>query len=274
LKDAESVSEELQDSKPESSPERREPKIQATQEFVQDSDRIELGLRFLVGLLAVGGEEAVRRLRETQRQLNDDPSLWNTEASVRNKSIHRQVWHLGIGLIWRGQRRLRKELRRGFELTLGTVDRAASTSTQRAGSLLPNPIRGVLEERLVHWRNQALEIVKEGESQEQKGRALAKGALAELISEIMDEVAKNPEIQEFVQDMVGQQGAGLATSVVDNARSAALTADDAAEGLLRWLLKRTPRQELPSSPVEGQTQTMYAPKVKVEGNASDDFRED
>lgn len=45
-----------------------------------------------------------------------------------------------------------------------------------------------------------------------KGRALATGALAELISEIMDEVAKNPELQEFVQDLVGQQGIGMAIS--------------------------------------------------------------
>ena len=57
---------------------------------------------------------------------------------------------------------------------------------------------------------------------------------------------------------------------VDNARSVALTADDAAEKLLRWLLRRKPRRDLPPSPVEGQPQTMYAPKVKVEGKRSDD----
>jgi hypothetical protein len=123
--------------------------------------------------------------------------------------------------------------------------------------------------RLVQWRSEAAEIIKEGEMEEQKGRALASGALADLITEIMDEVAKNPELQEFVQDVVGQQGVGMATSVVDNARSVTLTADDAAEGLLRWLLRRTPRRELPSSPIEGQPQTMYAPTVKVEGEVTD-----
>ena len=62
----------------------------------------------------------------------------------------------------------------------------------------------------------------------------------------------------------------MATSAVDNARSVALTADDAAEGLLRWLLRRIPRKDLPPSPVEGQPQTMYTPEVKVEGKVSDD----
>jgi hypothetical protein len=105
--------------------------------------------------------------------------------------------------------------------------------------------------------------------EEHKGRALATGALSELITEIMDEVVKNPELQEFVQDMVGQQGMGMATSVADNARSVTLTADDAAEGLLRWLFRRTPRRELPPSPVEGQPQTMYVPTAKVEGEVPD-----
>jgi hypothetical protein len=62
----------------------------------------------------------------------------------------------------------------------------------------------------------------------------------------------------------------MATSAVDNARSVAVTADDAAEGLLRWLFRRTPRRELPPSPIEGESQTMYAPKVKIEGEILDD----
>jgi hypothetical protein len=56
---------------------------------------------------------------------------------------------------------------------------------------------------------------------------------------------------------------------VDNSRSVSLTADDAAEGLLRWLLRRTPRRSLPPSPVEGEPQNMYAAQAKVEGGTSD-----
>jgi hypothetical protein len=61
----------------------------------------------------------------------------------------------------------------------------------------------------------------------------------------------------------------MATSMMDNARSVTLTADDAADALLRWLFRRKPRQELPPSPVEGQPQTMYAPTARVEGGAPD-----
>ena len=132
-----------------------------------------------------------------------------------------------------------------------------------------SPLRKPLETRLARWSEQAARIIQEGEVEELKGRALAIGALGRLISEIMEEAAENPELQEFVQEMVSQQGMGMATSALDNARSVTITADDAAEGLLRWLLRRTPRRDLPPSPVEGQPQTMYILKAKVESEEDD-----
>jgi hypothetical protein len=264
------MDEEFRDSKSGSLPNKIQSKTQTAREQTQNYDSVELALRFLIGLLALGGEEAARRLEELQQKLDADPARLNNGVSAEDDSISRQAWHLGVGLFLRGQRRLRKELRRGLALTLGVADQVVSESTQRGRIMIPNPIRDALEVRLVQWRNQAIELIKMGELEEQKGRALAKSALTELISEIMDEIAENPELQEFVQDLVGQQGVGMATSVVDNARSVAFTADDAVEGLLRWLIRRTPRRDLPPSPVEGQAQTMYAPKVKIEGRTSDD----
>ena len=264
------MSEEFQDSKSELSPSETETKTLEGQIQPHNFDSIDLGLRFLVGLLAIGGEEASRRLGEMQRKLDEDPSSWQTERRPAEKSLGRQAWYLGVGLIWRGQKRLRCDLRRGFERLVGTADRASSVAGQRAGSRLPNPVRAALETRLIQWRVKAAALIEEGQLEDQQGRALASGAVTEFIAEIMDEIAKNPELQEFVQDMVGQQGVGMATSMVDNARSVTVTADDAAEGLIRWLFRRTPRRDLPPSPVEGLPQTMYAPKIKIEGENRDD----
>lgn len=231
----------------------------------RDRDSIALVLRFLVGLLALGGDEAARRLQEMQRKLDEDPALWNSGSPARDKPLRRQAWHLGVGMMRRGQRRLR----RGYDLSLRAAGRVTSASSRWGGSLLARPVRRPIEARLAQWRKEAALIEIEGEIEEQKGRALATGTLADLILEIMDEVAKNPELLDFVQELLGQQGMGMAESVMDNARSVTLTADDAADGLLRWLLRRTPRRELPPSPVEGQSQTMYAPTAKVEGGAPD-----
>jgi hypothetical protein len=263
------MSDEIQGTNQGPSSERTGLDAQPEQSVDLDRDSLDLALRFLVGLLALGGDEAARRLQDMQRKLDEDPGLWRSEIPAGDKTLRRQAWHLGVSLMRRGQKRLRRGLRSGYDLSLRAAGRVSSASDRWGDSRLTRPVRKPIEARLVQWREEAARMEKEGELEEQKGRALATGTLAALILDIMDEVAKNPELLAFVQDLLGQQGVGMATSVVDNARSVTLTADDAAEGLLRWLLRRTPSRELPPSPVEGQPQTMYEPTVLVEGGAPD-----
>ena len=71
-----------------------------------DQDNIELGLRLLVGLLAIGGEEAAHRLQKMQQKINEDPSFWRAETPEDDPSLRSQAWHLGVGLFLRGQRRV------------------------------------------------------------------------------------------------------------------------------------------------------------------------
>jgi hypothetical protein len=263
------MSDEIQDRSQEPASEQAGVYAQPAQIPELDHDSVELALRFVVGLLALGGDEAARRLQEMQRQLDADPTLWSSQAPVGDKTLHRQAWHLGVGLMRRGQRRLRRGIRRSYDLSLRAMDRVSSTPGGRGAGYVARPVRKPIEARVAHWRRQAALIQREGELEEQQGRALASGTLVTLIQEVMDELATNPELQEFVESLIGQQGMGMATSVMDNARSVTLTADDAADGLLRWLLRRTPRRELPPSPVEGQPQTMYEPTARVEGGAPD-----
>jgi len=236
---------------------------------VLDRDSVDLTVRFLVGLLALGGDEAGRRLQDMQRQLDIDPTLWESRLAAGDRPLRRQAWHLGIGLMTRGQRRLRSGIRRSVDLSLRAAGRVSSASDRWGASRLTRPVRKPIAAQLEQWREEAARIIREGEVEEQQGRALATGALGTLTLEVMDEIAENPDMQEFVQDLIGQQGVGMATSVMDNARSVTLTADDTGEALLRWLLRRKPRRELPSSPVEGQRQTMYVPTTEVEREASD-----
>ncbi len=235
----------------------------------RDRDSVALALRFLVGLLALGGDEAARRLQEMQRKLDEDPTLWNAQGLTEQKSFRRRAWHLGVGLTKRGQRRLRKGIRQSYDLSLRAMNRVSSAPGARGAGLLTRPVRRPLEAQVLRWRREAALIQQEGELEELQGRALATGTLGALILEIMDEVATNPELLDFVQDLLSQQGKGMASSIMDNTRSVTLTADDTADALLRWLLRRTPRRDLPPSPVEGQRQTMYEPTVKVEGGAPD-----
>jgi hypothetical protein len=242
---------------------------QSEQGVGRERDSLDLALRFTVGLLTLGGEEAARRLQELQRKLDTDPTLWSAQAPAGQKSLRRQAWHLGVGLARRGQKRLRRGLGQGYDLSRRAVDRVSATPGGRIAGLLTRPVRKPVAARLAQWSTEAARIEREGELEERKGRALASGVLATLILDLMDEIAKNPELLDFIQDLLSQQGRGMATSVVDNTRSVALTADDTVDALLRWLLRRTPRRDLPPSPVEGQPQTMYAPTARVDEGGPD-----
>ena len=234
-----------------------------------DRDNVDLALRFLVGLLSIGGDEAARRLQEMQDKLEADPALWASEAPAGQKGLGRQAWHLGVGLVRRGQKRLRRGIRNSYDRSVRVLDWASSTPERLGAGLITSPVRKPLEARVLRWRQQAALIEKEGELEEQMGRALTKGMIIDLILEIMDEVAENPQLLEFVEDLLSAQGKGMASTVMDNTRSVALTADDGADALLRWLLRRKPRRELPPSPVEGRRQRMYQPRAKIEGGESD-----
>ena len=234
-----------------------------------DRDSIDLALRFLVGLLSIGGDEAARRLQEMQHRLDADPSLWASRPPAGRKSLRRQAWHVGLGLARRGQKRLRRRIRSSYDRSLRLVRRASAAHDRWGAGFITRPAHRSIRERVLRWRQQAALIEKEGELEEQMGRALATGTLADLILEIMDEIAANPQLLDFVQDLLSQQGRGMASSVMDNTRSVALTADDAADALLRRLLRRKPRGQLPRSPVEGQRQKMYELTVRVDEGASD-----
>ena len=263
------MSVEIQDTNQRPLPEQADLDVKLEQSVDLDRDSIDLALRFLVGLLALGGDEADRRLREMQRKLDADPTLWSSQVPAGQKSLRRQAWHLGVGLLSLGQKRLRRGIRSSYDRSVRAAGRISSAPDRWGAGRLTRPVRKPIEARLLRWRKNAALIEKEGELEELQGRALTTGTLAALILEIMDEVAGNPELLEFIEDLLSHQGRGMASSVMDNTRSVTLTADDTADALLRWLLRRKPRRELPPSPVEGQRQTMYAPTAKVDGGEPD-----
>ena len=109
------MNDETQNTEREHLPEQISFEYQPDQSQASDGDSIELGLRFLVGLLASGGDEVAHRLQKMQAKLNQDPTLWRAETPAEYQSLRRQAWYLGVGLIQRGQKRLRRDLRRVFE---------------------------------------------------------------------------------------------------------------------------------------------------------------
>jgi hypothetical protein len=107
--------------------------------------------------------------------------------------------------------------------------------------------------------------VDDGRLEAQRSRLLAARSLTGITDDVMDYVATSPELTAYITDLIGGQGAGLAGVVAENAREMTAKGDDTAERLIRRILRRTARQDLPPSPVAGQPQTMYSPRPEEPG---------
>ena len=88
----------------------------------------------------------------------------------------------------------------------------------------------------------------------------------QIIDEFINQLAENPELQELVT----QQSLGLASEARDEVRERTVTADNIMENLVRRILRRTPRAELPEPPPEVQRwANMTLDEYKIETRPED-----
>ena len=69
-----------------------------------------------------------------------------------------------------------------------------------------------------------------------------------MVDEFIDRLAENPQLQAVIT----KQSIGVASDMRDEVRERTVTADNLMEGLVRRILRRTPRAELPGPPPEVQ----------------------
>jgi hypothetical protein len=96
--------------------------------------------------------------------------------------------------------------------------------------------------------------IQRGRFEESQSRRLVVTATQDTFDASMEQLGQAPELQNLVK----MQSAGLSREVLDEVRSRTVGGDQVAEGFVRKLLRRSPRRELPDSPVssdQGQTTT-------------------
>jgi hypothetical protein len=87
--------------------------------------------------------------------------------------------------------------------------------------------------------------IQRGQIEESHSRRLVLTATQDTFDASMEQLGQAPELQNLVK----MQSAGLSREVLDEVRSRTVTGDLVTEGIVRRILGRTPRQELPG-PVE------------------------
>jgi hypothetical protein len=108
--------------------------------------------------------------------------------------------------------------------------------------------------RLAHLSAQGeLEVARLhdlGRREEAASRGLTQAVTEQALKTLIDYLATKPEVRTLIQ----QQGYSLASEVVDGVREQTVAADTLLERLLRSLLGRQARSDLPAAPVAVQAQ--------------------
>lgn len=232
-----------------------------------ESEDLQLLSRFLIGVALLGSDELMERLRLLQGELDADLDPLKSDAGLEQESELELLRYLSIGLFVRGREAVVGGMRRGVQLTLGATKSALGGVDRLTDNPLTRPLRRSVAARARDLGEKASVVIAEGRREEKKARLLADNTVSEIIDEVLDFVSESPEVEQLVQDMIGQQSAGLAGVVTDNARSVTVAGDYLIEGVARRLLRRKGRQELSPSPLAGEPQDMYAADTVETGGA-------
>jgi hypothetical protein len=222
--------------------------------------------RVAVGMLVLGVDEFTRRLRVLQQTIDADPKrVWAETDFAQETPLNRFAYFV-LGSLLRAEKA-------GVQFVNGslqTTQRATETAqniTQTAQKFTPpflyNLVTRPFARPAARVRGAVAREVQrsviEGRFEDKRSRALSEEAFTSLVAEVIDYMARNPELV----DLIERQSMGLANTVLDNGREVGVAADDAVESALRRLLRLPPRDQLPDSPLTGVPQDMYDPARRM-----------
>jgi hypothetical protein len=228
-------------------------------------DDAQLVSRLVVGLLLFGGEELLLRLRSAQQRIEAGGELAAGDVIPQDETMTEVLGYLALGMAMRGQRRLARMVKRGVRLSLNAAGWTLGALNRVTDNRLARPLRAPVERRMWGLVIDGQSAIQEGRQEVAVSRKVADETLGELVEEVIQTLAENPELTSAIQRVMVGQGAGLTGTMVGSARELSVSADDLTEGMVRRLLRRKPRGELAPSPLVGQPLTMYGPRGEAEG---------
>ena len=223
---------------------------------------LQLLSRVLLGLLLQGGDGLAQRLREFQEQIEARSTVVDQDVTASDDTTWDLVRYLSIGTLMQGQKRIVRGVHKGVLLSVGTADWMVGKLDKWTDIRLMRPFRRPIESRWRRLRQQAGLLIEEGRLEEQNSRLLANQTVDEIVDEIMEYMAHDPDLALLIREQIAAQSSGLAEVVAGNTRQVTVAADDAVEGVVRQFLKKKPRGTLPPSPFLGKSQTMYRDKIR------------
>jgi len=229
-------------------------------------------LRSLTSLLLGGAIEGtsqlVSRLKNYEEELQKQAAENEADpedTELRENELDRLRFAL-VGLVLDAQ----STFKRNISLWARVVNRSARVTNRAASPVTNSFLFGRMQRRYDRFVSRGEESLSrwivDGRIAEPHSRELAKMTYQQIVDEFIDHLAENPELQQLIT----QQSIGLASEARDEVRERTVTADNLMEGIVRRILRRTPRAELPSPPPEVQRwASMTLDEYKVESKPDD-----
>lgn len=200
-------------------------------------------VKLLVGGTIEGASELVKRLEKWEQELQP------TDGAPVTGEIHTSgdvARYMLVGLALSASDGLRRQV---IKLTQASdvFWRMTGNATQplvdnRLTGIVARPLDRAFDRLVANGQKRVNDWVELGRTQEPGTRQLARKAYLGVVDEFISHLAENQELADLVQE----QSVGLASEAVDEIRSRTVSADALAEGIVRRILRRPPRRELPA----------------------------
>jgi hypothetical protein len=244
-------------------------------------------VRLLVGLALIGSDGLIGRLREWEAAYSSDQAE-PSEAEIDGDTARRVF----VGMAFETAEMARQVVWGAAGLSASVAGAMWSAFRPITNSLLFRPFWMPVRSMAARSEARRERYAQVGRSEEQRSRKLADAVTGLLIEDIVRYVADNPGVKalidtqvaglatrpetldplvrevgdryiaylnehpEDVQNLVHGQAVGMATEIRDDVRTVTVTGDTFLETLVRALLRRTPREDLPPPPPEVQHQAI------------------
>jgi hypothetical protein len=233
---------------------------------VEPFDALRSTTRLLVGLALIGGDELLKRVQMLEQTIAAAPPDPNEMAdqirtSPTGQYIPDDIRHALIGLAFEVQDQVRIQTPR----LLAAADQIIGDVTRPAQGILNRlPIVGPLsrtlslqydamqkrgEDRLKRW-------IAIGQREEARSRLLADQTYNRIVDDFINYLGDKPEVQE----LIAGQTTGLAGEVLDEVRERTVSGDSFLEGIVRSVLRKTPRAELPPPSLDIRESAIKVPE--------------
>lgn len=218
--------------------------------------------RLAIGGMLLGADELLSNLEKWQspvRDLHSNQETTREELTAEVTTIPYKdgtttalVRYAIIGLIFETQERLQsgsKTMGKAVHIMNGLISPIAKPFYSNR---MATPLRKRYSRLVLRGQQEIDRWIETGRAEDARGRALAQNALYGSVDRSISYLTTSDEIQDLIQS----QSVSLAGEVVEEVRERAVSADNFFEGVIRSMLRRPPRSDLPEPPPEIKEQAI------------------